>query len=179
MRRKQPRMGKRRIADDLAKANNWVPIVSPNTVRSVLEEAGLWKPDEGEQKNIFRPVVQTAEEPGQAINVDLCFVPGRHAVTVKLPAVSGSSGCLVVERLKDDQPCQYPRRVFEDQSLDYAAAMQAFVTASAQAKQPTEQPEDIEKTSTRASIRCLRQAEEHLRIEQRKTRNQRRQEDVD
>jgi transposase InsO family protein len=97
---------------------------------------------------------------------------------VKLPAVSGSSGRLVVERLKDDQPRQYPGRVFEDQSLDYAAAMQAFVTASAQAKQPAEQPEDIEKTDSQASIRRLRQAEEHLRIERRQTRNQRRQEDA-
>jgi hypothetical protein len=43
-------MGKRRIADELAKANNWVPVVSPNTIRRILEEAGLWKPDNEEQK---------------------------------------------------------------------------------------------------------------------------------
>ena len=49
-RRKHPEMGKRRISDEMAKANNWVPVVSPNTVRSILEEAGLWKPDEVEQK---------------------------------------------------------------------------------------------------------------------------------
>jgi transposase len=50
MRRKQPKMGKRRISDEMAKANNWVPVVSPNTVRRILEEAGLWKPDEEERK---------------------------------------------------------------------------------------------------------------------------------
>lgn len=50
MRRKQPKMGKRRIADEMAKANNWVPVVSPNTVRRILEEAGLWKADEEERK---------------------------------------------------------------------------------------------------------------------------------
>ena len=50
MRRKQPKMGKRRISDEMAKANNWVPVVSPNTVRSILEEAGLWKPDDEERK---------------------------------------------------------------------------------------------------------------------------------
>jgi hypothetical protein len=50
MRRKHPEMGKRRISDEMAKANNWVPLVSPNTVRSILEEAGLWKPDKKEQK---------------------------------------------------------------------------------------------------------------------------------
>ena len=44
MRRQQPQLGKRRIADELAKANNWVPVVSPNTVRRILEDAGLWVP---------------------------------------------------------------------------------------------------------------------------------------
>ena len=44
--------GKKRIADELAKANNWVPLVSPNTVKRILEEAGLWEtaePDEGKK----------------------------------------------------------------------------------------------------------------------------------
>jgi hypothetical protein len=38
--------------------------------------------------------------PGQTLNVDLLFVPASHLADVKLPAVSGSSGHLVVERLK-------------------------------------------------------------------------------
>jgi transposase len=38
--------GKRRIADEIAKANNWVPLVSPNGVRAVLMEAGMWKPED-------------------------------------------------------------------------------------------------------------------------------------
>ena len=35
--------GKHRIAHEIAKANNWVPLVSPNTVRRILEDAGMWK----------------------------------------------------------------------------------------------------------------------------------------
>jgi len=81
--------------------------------------------------------------------------------------VSGSSGRLVVERLKDDQARQYPGRVFEDQALDYAEALRAFVAVSAQAKKPAEPPEDTERTTTKASIRRLRQAEEHVRIQRR------------
>jgi transposase len=42
MRQAQPSWGKRRIADELAKNNNWVPVVSPNTVKQILQEAGLW-----------------------------------------------------------------------------------------------------------------------------------------
>jgi transposase len=35
--------GKHRIAHEIAKANNWVALVSPNTVRRILEDAGMWK----------------------------------------------------------------------------------------------------------------------------------------
>jgi len=46
-----PGWGKKRIADELAKGNSWVPLVSPNTVKRVLEDAGLWKTEEpGEGK---------------------------------------------------------------------------------------------------------------------------------
>ncbi len=38
--------GKRRIVNEIAKANNWVALVSPNTVRRILEDAGMWKPGE-------------------------------------------------------------------------------------------------------------------------------------
>jgi transposase len=43
LRREHGDWGKKRIADELAKANNWVPLVSPNTVRRILEDAGLWE----------------------------------------------------------------------------------------------------------------------------------------
>jgi hypothetical protein len=42
MRRQHPTWGKRRIADELSKGNNWVPLVSPNTVKRILQDAGLW-----------------------------------------------------------------------------------------------------------------------------------------
>ncbi len=42
--------GKHRVANEIAKANNWVPLLSPNTVRRVLEDAGMWKPDENRVK---------------------------------------------------------------------------------------------------------------------------------
>jgi transposase len=41
-RKRHPTQGKRRIADELAKANNWQPLVTPNTVRRILQDAGLW-----------------------------------------------------------------------------------------------------------------------------------------
>ncbi|MBN2002504.1 MAG: helix-turn-helix domain-containing protein [Anaerolineae bacterium] len=50
MRRQHTDWGKKRIADELAKGNNWVPLVSPNTVKRILEDAGLWPEPEATAK---------------------------------------------------------------------------------------------------------------------------------
>jgi transposase len=51
LRRQQPSWGKRRIADELAKGNHWVPLVAPNTVKRILQDAGLWpEPEAGAKK---------------------------------------------------------------------------------------------------------------------------------
>lgn len=92
--------------------------------------------------------------------------------------MSGSSGHLVVERSKDEAEAQYPGRIFEDRSLDYAEAMQAFVTASAQPGQPEATPEDGAQPSRKAEIRQLRQEEAQLRQERRGIRQRRNQEDT-
>jgi transposase len=42
MRGQHPDWGKARIAQEMAKANNWVPLVSPNTVKRILQDADLW-----------------------------------------------------------------------------------------------------------------------------------------
>ena len=50
LRRQHPDWGKRRISDELAKGNNWVPLVSPNTVKRILNDAGLWPQPEATAK---------------------------------------------------------------------------------------------------------------------------------
>jgi len=50
MRRSHSDWGKARIAHEMAKANNWVPLVSPNTVKRILHAAGLWPQAEPEKK---------------------------------------------------------------------------------------------------------------------------------
>jgi transposase len=59
MRRKHPDWGKQRIADELAKANNWVPLIAPQTVRRILKDAGLWEAVEAaSKKSRSRQVVE-------------------------------------------------------------------------------------------------------------------------
>ncbi len=43
LRSTHPDWGKQRIADELAKARGWVPLVCPNTVKRILRDAGLWE----------------------------------------------------------------------------------------------------------------------------------------
>ena len=50
MRRAHADWGKHRISDEMAKANNWVPVVSPNTVRRILQETGLWSLEQTKRK---------------------------------------------------------------------------------------------------------------------------------
>ncbi len=41
LKKEHPEYGKRRIADELMKENNWKPVISPNTVMGILKEHGL------------------------------------------------------------------------------------------------------------------------------------------
>ena len=43
LRQQHPAWGKQRLADELAKAQGWTPLVSPNTVKRILRDAGLWE----------------------------------------------------------------------------------------------------------------------------------------
>ena len=122
---------------------------------------------------------RTADQPGQALNVDLCFVPVSHRVDDKLPAVSGSSGHLVVEHLQEPgQELDYPGKVFADPDLEYAEAVQAFVQVSQPLFGSRIESLAVEKPSQQAEIQQLRQEEAQLCRERRNTRQQRKLEDA-
>jgi len=183
IRRQNGSWGKQRIADELAKKNNWIPVISPNTVKRILQDAGLWpQPETRSAKAKFEPVSQTAEIPGQSLNVDLCFVPAEHEDESKLPAVSGSSGRLVVERVKSEMvEADYPGTVFANEQLDYAQAMEVFVAASKAKDEATGSQKvanETKKLSVQAQKRLLRQQETALALERSQIRVQRRQEDA-
>ncbi len=83
------------------------------------------------KKNERTSETRQAEQPGQTVNVDLCFVPWEHPAAVRLPAVSGSSGHLVVERPASDRSgAWWPGQVFQPADLPYAVAMQAYAQAT-------------------------------------------------
>jgi len=183
LRQQNDSWGKQRIADELAKKNNWIPVISPNTVKRILQDAGLWpQPGTKPTQAKFEPISRTAEIPGQSLNVDLCFVPAGHEDEAKLPAVSGSSGRLVVERVKSEVvEADYPGAVFANEQLDYAQAMDAFVTASKAKDEATgshNSADGAKNLSVQAQKRLLRQQETALALERSQIRAQRRQEDA-
>lgn len=120
---------------------------------------------------------RTADYPGQALNVDLLFVPASHQVDSKLPAVSGSSGHLVIERMGEPEP-DYPGKVFSNPDLSYVEAMQAFVEASRPLSGPGQAEKVPETQSQRAKTRLLRQKIADLRTKRRQVRQIRRAEDA-
>ena len=87
-------------------------------------------------------------------------MPATHAAERKLPAVSGSSGRLVVERTSEEgeeAEADWPGRVFEEEHLDYAEAMHEFVRRAQEATSEPENPADDVKTcSAEAQKRALR-----------------------
>jgi transposase InsO family protein len=117
------------------------------------------------------------------VNVDLCFVPAsRTTHEAKLPAVSGSSGRLLVERAPAGRAeRQYPGRVFDDPQYSYTEAMHAFVAASTPVALPVDPdaPAVLDGAAARqAEQRALRQEAARLREQRRSIRQQRQQEDA-
>jgi transposase InsO family protein len=105
-------------------------------------------------------------------------VPATQFTPTPLPAVSGSSGRLVVAAPPTDQHSSHPGQVFAEPELAYEQAMQAFVAAS---------PPRIPLSAPAASVlapepavqkRALRQQAERLRLERRAVRQQRQAEDA-
>ena len=101
-------------------------------------------------------------------------------MSVKLPAVSGSSGRLIVERPpSEDNSGAWPGRIFENLELPYADAMLAFVaTAQERASQPASLADADANGSLAAEKRTLGRSEAQLRDARRQVRAQRQLEDA-
>ena len=110
-------------------------------------------------------------------------MPATHTTEVKLPAVSGSSGRLVVERTSEQAPApSYPGHVFGALERPYAEVMQAFVTASQASAAETAPPEAADQAGAPpeppTTARALRQEVAELRASRRHLRQRRKQEDA-
>ena len=107
-------------------------------------------------------------------------MPATHAVSAKLPAVSGSSGRLIVERPPSaDHSAEWPGRIFENPELPYEDAMLAFVaTAQERASQPASRADEAANGALASEKRTLGRTEAQLRDERRQVRAQRQLEDA-
>lgn len=104
-----------------------------------------------------------------------------HEVADKLPAVSGSSGRLIVQRpATETNEQEWPGSVFEDSELSYEEAMLRFVAASQEPARPEPESKarEADKASRRATQRALKQEEGQLRNGRRQIREKRKLEDV-
>lgn len=122
--------------------------------------------------------MRTAEQPGQTLNVDLCFVPVQHEPQVKQPAVSGSSGRLVERPMKEGEEPSWPGQVFANLELDYQAAMQAYVAATRDRLSLT-RSEKVVKGGRKSEKQALWRADQALREERFQVRERRKAERSD
>ena len=75
-------------------------------------------------------MTRTADHPGQTVNSDRCFVPTTRTVDQAIPAVSGSSGRLIVTRPPSARIAPFLGEVFADQGQQYADQMRAYTAAA-------------------------------------------------
>lgn len=139
-----------------------------------LVPSGEW----GEKRGL-ESSVRTAETPGQSLNIDLCFVPATHESAEKLPAVSGSSGRLVIEQPKapaHERP--WPGQVFADGTRDYKEVMLAFVAASQEQSAAKQADNAVADPSLKDAKRALHQEGRDLQDARRSVRKQRQVEDA-
>jgi transposase InsO family protein len=106
-------------------------------------------------------------------------VPATHEEVAKLPAVSGSSGRLVVEQVAEpSQERHWPGQVFADESRDYTEAMLDFVAASNRKPTSVDTTDGSERAALKAQKRALRREEAALQDERRQERQRRHLEDA-
>ena len=103
-------------------------------------------------------------------------MPATHQGAAKIPAVSGSSGRLIVQRIQEEtEERVWPGLVFEDPALSYEEAMMLFVAASQE--QPIQDLPDVP-DSAKAAQRALEGEETQLRDDRRMVRQRHKLEDA-
>ncbi len=108
------------------------------------------------------------------MNVDICYLPVAHQTPTKLPAVSGSSGHLVIERVTETPtPPTWPGQVFGDAELDYRDAMTEYVAETRErlVPQPTPRVITVEEPALWRTEQEIRGARYEIR-QQRKREDQ-------
>lgn len=126
------------------------------------------------KKEAPQGVVRVAEQPEQTLNIDLLFVPEQHAVEEKLPAVSGSSGRLIVARTEaEKEAAHWPGLVFGNREFTYEEAMEQYASETRD-RLEHRKPAPVKREDVSAAWREEWQA----RSERYQVRRQREQEDL-
>ena len=128
------------------------------------------------KKRRFRPVTRTADHPGQTVNIDWCFVPTTRAADQPIPAVSGSSGRLIVTTPPSARAASFPGEVFADSDRTYPDQMQTYVMA-AKHRHAWRAKGTLPPDPRRQQRIDLRHAATRLQLARRTTRLQRQHED--
>jgi transposase InsO family protein len=109
------------------------------------------------------------------LNADLCFVPQKHIAQERLPAVSGSSGRLLVHAAQAEQAESrwWPGLIFADAGLAYEEAMRCYVAATSDRLVHSRSERSLEIRAPSAwRIASQQRAERHQVLKRRKQEDQ-------
>ena len=101
----------------------------------------------------------------------MCYVPTEHLPEAKLPAVSGSSGHLVIERLAAaGEAPHWPGQIFAQAELDYPEAMQLYVAATQDRWRHNREKKSAKRPKPHSAWRqeCEDRAQRHAVLQERK-----------
>ncbi len=110
------------------------------------------------------------------MNIDVCYVAETRQPEIKLPAVSGSSGHLVVERTSAETvtPPTWPGQLFEDDSLSYQEAIEQSAEATRERLAVQTKPPVIQLKAPAVAHRIW-----EIQVARHAVRERRKQEDLD
>ncbi|MEK7817860.1 MAG: DDE-type integrase/transposase/recombinase [Actinomycetota bacterium] len=185
-----PGAGSRTIANRLRQAHDWQKVISHTKVREILQEAQATPP---------APVVTEAAAPAsvvvhapraeQTLNIDLCVVAMQHTATQEFVSLSWAEAAQAsAESLAGEPPPAaapsaaasepaWPGQVFGEADLPYAEQMKQYA-ARRQAKRASKGArKGLRRQKAAARRTALNQQADELRVQRRRQRQERTQED--
>lgn len=177
--REHPNWGKKRIAQQIWKENNWVPNVSITTVKNVLSRHGMWKEDIRKRKKKNKGI--TAEKPNKTINIDLCFIPSEETHQIDFSSFfqlidDHSKNYSDTREKSGNKAAKNGLDIFSQENKKYDEKMADYIVMrkNKQDKQDDTKNKDILEIEKKVAVK---QGEEELRSWRRKKRIERKKED--
>lgn len=181
--RQHPAAGYRTIANDINKAHGWQKVISHDKVGEIVRplRAARAAPAPASAPPLVPSPAVHAPYPNETVNIDLCVVPVIHTDASDWVSVSVSQAATESVSLEKPSPApvaEWPGQVFANPALSYEEQMQAYVEQRT-AKRLSRGQRKHRRREKQAARAELNACSDELRLQHRRRRIARHQEDAD